>query len=125
MWGQILLPMFIAALLFLGVTALIVRATFVTGGNSARWAAISTIWLTLPAILGGLIALVVLCGVIFGVAYVTGLIPRYSNRIQRFFYRLEYGTKRGATMVRRPVLFLRGALSTIRSGVGSALERLR
>ncbi len=125
MWGQILLPIILATLLFLGITALTIRATFITGGNPSRWAAIATMWLTLPAMFGGLIALAVLGAAIFLIAYVTALIPQYSYKAQRFFYRLEYGTKRAGTMVRRPVLFLQGALSFIKAGIGSAWERLR
>ncbi len=124
MWTEILLPVMLGGLLLVLMTVLTVRGAFQTGGDVARWAAISTIWLVLPVMVGGLIALAVLAALIVLVASGARLIPPYSYRVQRFFYRIEYGTKRAATMVHRPILFAQGLLSVVKSGLHKARERI-
>jgi hypothetical protein len=124
MWSQILLPIILAALVFLAVTYLMVRSAFQAGGDVGRWAAISTIWLVLPVMLGGLIVLAVLGAAIFMIANIPGLILPYSYRAQRIFYRIEYGTKRLAVMVQRPVLMMHGLASMVKSGISRARERI-
>ncbi len=124
LWIQIVLPILLAALLFAALTLLAARAAFQTGGDVSRWAAISTIWLTLPVLLGGLIAGAVLVGMIVLFAQVSKVIPPYSGRIQRVFYRIEYGTKRLATMVHRPILIVQGLVAVIRTGIDRAWERI-
>jgi len=124
MWSQILLPVILAALVFLAVTFLMVRAVFPAGGDVDRWAAVSTIWLVLPVMLGGLIVLAVLGAGIFVLANVPELILPYSYRAQRIFYRFEYGAKRLALMVRKPALMMQGIASVIKSGISRARERI-
>ncbi len=125
MWTQVLLPVLVAVVLFIAITVLMVQATFQRGGDVDRWAAISTIWLSLPVLFGGLIALVVLGALIALVTAAAQVIPPYSYQVQRFFYRIEYGTRQAATMVRRPILIAQGLLSAVRSGVRRAIERIR
>ncbi len=124
MWTQILLPVIVAAVLFVAITVLTVRATFHGGGDVGRWAAISTIWLVLPVMIGGLILFVIIGALIALLVAASGAIPSYSYRVQRFFYRIEYGTRRSATMVHRPILFAHGLLSVIKSGLQKARERI-
>ncbi len=106
------------------LTYLTIRATFQTGGDTGRWAAISTIWLVLPVMLGGLLLLAVLGAAIFLLANVSGLILPYSYKAQRIFYRIEYGTKRAALMVHRPITFAQGMLSMVRAGIDKVWERI-
>ncbi len=124
LWTQIVLPILLAALLFAAFSFLAARAALETGGDVGRWAAISTIWLTLPVLLGGLLAGAVLVGLIVLFAQVTKIIPPYSHRIQRVFYRIEYGTKRLAAMVHQPILMAQGLISVIRTGIHRAWERM-
>lgn len=124
MAAQILLPIIVSAVLFLALTYLMVRATFQAGGDADRWAAISTIWLVLPVLVGGLILLAVIGAAIFMLGNVPGLILPYSYRVQRIFHRMEYSTKRLAVMVRRPVLMLDGLASVVKSGITRVRERI-
>ena len=124
LWTQIVLPILLAALLFAAFTFLAARAALQTGGDVSRWAAISTIWLTLPVLLGGLIAGAILVALIVFITYAIRFIPPYSRRTQRVFYRVEYGTKRLATMVHRPILIAQGLVSVVRTGIERARERI-
>ncbi len=51
---QVILPVVLSALLFIGMIVLISLATFNSGGDVGRWAAISTIWIVIPIMLAGL-----------------------------------------------------------------------
>ncbi len=124
LWAQILLPIIVAALIFAALTYLTLRAAFETGGDVARWAAISTIWLVLPVMVGGLLLLSILGAAIFMLTNVPGFILPYSYQAQRTFYRIEYGTKRLAMMIHRPILLAQGMLSMVKSGIDKAWERI-
>ncbi len=124
MWAQILLPVILAVLIFAAVTYLTFRAAFQTGGDVTRWAAISTIWMVLPVLIGGIMLLAVLGAAIAMLANVPGFILPYSFRAQRAFYRIEYSTKRVAVMIHRPVMLAQGLLAALRSGIDKAWERI-
>lgn len=110
-WTQILLPILITVAFIVAVIVLTTLSTFRNQGDVARWAAISTIWLVLPVMVAGLLILILLIAMIYLVTRLMGLIPPYSFQAQKFFYRIEAGTKRVADMIARPVLFL-GVIST-------------
>ncbi len=107
MWTQILLPIIVAALVFIAIIIVTSLATFRDQADVGRWAAISTIWLVLPVMLAGLIFLVLLIALIYLMARMTALIPPYSYQAQRFVYRIESAVKRLAEMFRKPVLALK------------------
>lgn len=118
LWTQILVPVIIAALALVAVIVLIALATFRSGGDVARWAAISTIWIVIPILILSLIFLVLLAALIYGMASLLKLIPPYTGYAQRIVWRAQGYIQRGADIVARPVLGLEGALATIRSFFG-------
>lgn len=119
-----MLPMLLAVLAFAAVSLLVVRSTFQGNGDASRWAAISTIWLVLPVMLGGLIVLVLIVAMIYLLGMATNLIPPYSYRAQRITARIESSVKRLSAMVRRPALFVRELGQLVRSGITRARERM-
>jgi len=114
-WTQILLPILIAILIFIAFIIFIVSATFRSHGDVSRWAAISTIWLTLPVILASLILLIVLGAMIYLLTRLTGLIPPYSYQAQRIVYRVEGAVRKYALMFRKPVLALQELTKLVRT----------
>ena len=64
-WLQIFLPMILAILLIVALAILTGLATFGGGGDSARWAAISTIWLVIPVMFFGLLVFAILAGLVY------------------------------------------------------------
>ncbi len=123
-WTTILLPIIVAVLIVVGASVMLSVATFQGNGDVVRWAAISTIGLAIPPIIVGLIALGVLLGLIYLVARITGIIPTYSFAVQRFFQRAESVTKRGAAMVRKPMLAVREIGQMVRGRLQKARERM-
>lgn len=123
-WTQILLPIIFAVLVFVALALLAVRAAFGGHGDVSRWAAISTIWLVLPVMIMSLIALAALCAAIYLLTRLTSMLPTYTGRAQRAFYRVEGGARRAAEITRRPVLFVKGLGSFIKTGIRKARERM-
>ena len=62
---QIILPMVLTVILFIALIVLINIATFRDNGDVERWAAVSTIWIVIPIIIGLLIFLALLVGLVY------------------------------------------------------------
>ena len=122
MWTQILLPIIITTLIFVGVIVITCLATFRGHGDVNRWAAISTIWLLLPIMIAGLILLVLLLAMIYLIARATSMIPSYSYQAQRIFYRIKAYVERIASMFRKPVLALQEITKLVRQYIENATK---
>src|SRR5512140_2541351 len=90
---QILVPVIVAGLLLIGAAVLVSLATFRGHGDVERWAAISTIWLVLPVMLGGLLVLVALVAVAYLLGRVASFVPRCTCQAQQFASKVEAGVK--------------------------------
>jgi hypothetical protein len=123
-WQQILLPIFLAALIFIAVIVLTSVATFRDNGEVGRWAAMSEIWLVIPLIVAGLIFLALLIAIIYLVARLINLIPPYSYQAQVIFHRIEGGTKRMAEMARKPFLLFQEFGTLVKTAIAKAQERM-
>ena len=124
LWVQILLPMLLGTAVFVVAPAAVWAIRMGGGGNVGRWAAISTIWLLLPAMVAGAILLAILLVLIFMTGRIQEWIPRYSYSLQHFFARAAAGTRRGAEMVRKPVLAIRGLGSLAKNSLKRLRERV-
>jgi uncharacterized protein involved in cysteine biosynthesis len=122
-WTQILLPILAAALVLVGLSIALSLAALRGSGDVGRWAAISAIWLSVPVMVAELLILAVLVAITYLVAKFAGWIPRYSLRGQRLLHRVETSAKRGADMVRRPMLAFRGLAGSVRDRFERKPER--
>jgi len=118
LWRQIVLPLSLAALLMAAVAALAGAATFSEGGDSPRWAAISTIWLVIPLMGFGLLFLVVLFGLIYLLARALQVIPPYSAKAQSYVNRAAGETRRISDLAVKPILFLDGLFASLKTLFG-------
>jgi FtsH-binding integral membrane protein len=115
---QIILPVVCAALVMIGLVVWISLVTFNQGGDAARWAAISTIWIVIPVMLAGLVLLVLFIGLIYLLARALGALPYYTGLAQDYVYKGRGVILRGANMVVRPILAVDGFLENIRAFFG-------
>lgn len=113
---QVILPMVLTAILFVALIIWINIATFRGSGDSARWAAVSTIWIFTPIIVASLIFLVVLIGLIYLLARLLGMIPIYTNQAQNFVRMLGIRIQHAADVSVSPIMFL--------DGIGASIKRL-
>jgi predicted PurR-regulated permease PerM len=114
--SQILLPMVLAALLFVALIVLVNVATFRGNGDVARWAAISTIWIVIPIMIASLIFLAVLVGIVYLLKRLLNITPTYTGLAQDFVHKLAIRIRLAADQLVKPVIFL--------DSVGASINRL-
>lgn len=112
---QVVLPVALSALGLAGMAVWISIATFKQGGDVGRWAAISTIWVIIPMLIGGLVALAILGGLIYGMARLLTALPHYTGIAQDYIFLARGYIVRGADMAAKPILALNGWLQTAKA----------
>ena len=112
MW-QIILPVVLTSLLLIALIVLINIATFRDGGDVGRWAAISTIWIVVPIMIGMLIFLAILVGLIYLMMRLLNITPTYTSLAQDYVYLAQGYIKRAAEAIVQPVLQLNGILASV------------
>ena len=110
---QIILPVVLTVVFIIALIILINIATFRDNGDVARWAAVSTIWIVIPIIIGMLIFLVILGGLIYALAKLLNITPTYTGMAQDYVRKAAVYIKRGADAVVKPVIQLKGFLATL------------
>ena len=114
MW-QIILPMLLTALLFIAMIVLINIATFREGGDVARWAAVSTIWIVIPIMVGMLIFIALLGGLVYLMMKLLNVTPTYTGLAQDYVYLAVGYIKRVTEAIVKPVIQINGILASIRA----------
>jgi hypothetical protein len=94
---------------------LISLSTFKSGGDVARWAAISTIWIIIPILIGGLIFLALLIALIYGMARLLNMLPHYTSIAQDYVYVARSYIVRGADAVSNSIISIDGFIATIKT----------
>lgn len=117
-WIQIFLPMIVAVLIVIAVAVLTWLATFGIAGDSARWAAISTIWLIIPVMFFGLLFLVIVTGLIYFLTQTMKAIPTYTIKAQQYSYRVSGIIKRISDGGVKPIFFVEEFLAKIKAFFG-------
>ena len=110
---QIIMPVVFTALLLVALTVLINIATFRDGGDVGRWAAISTIWIVIPIMLGLLVVLALMGALVYLMQKLLNITPKYTSLAQDYVYIAEGYIKRATEAIVKPVLQLNGILASI------------
>lgn len=118
LFWQILLPIALTVLFCLALIVVINIATFRDGGDVARWAAISTIWIVVPIIIGLLLALALLAGLVYLMAKLLRVTPTYTGLAQEYVHKAALYVKRGTDAVVKPVFFMEGLGASLRALFG-------
>jgi heme/copper-type cytochrome/quinol oxidase subunit 2 len=117
MW-QIILPITLTVILCIALIVLINVATFRDGGDVGRWAAISTIWIVVPIMIGSLIVLALLGGLVYLMAKLLHIMPTYTGMAQDYVHIAVGYVKRGADAVVKPVFLIDGLGASIKAFFG-------
>lgn len=113
---KIILPVVLSTILCIALIVLINLATFGAGGDVARWAAISTIWIAIPTMIFMLVFLALLVGIIYLLAKLLNITPKYTAMTQDFFYKVESYARRAANAAAKPIIFL--------DSIGAGIHRI-
>jgi hypothetical protein len=116
--GQIILPVVLAAILFIALIVLVNIATFRDNGDVGRWAAISTMWIVIPACIMGFVFLALLGGLIYLLGRLLGVAPTYTGKAQDFVHKLAIRIRRAADMTAKPIIAVNSYGATLKALLG-------
>jgi ABC-type microcin C transport system permease subunit YejE len=103
---KILAPVIAASVLCVLCSAMVYVATFGYGGDVTLWAEISEIYLAIPTIIFLVILFAVVGGLVFLMARLLSILPRYTFLAQDYSHKIKIYVRRGADYAARPVIFL-------------------
>jgi hypothetical protein len=115
---QIVFPVALTTLLLIGLIVLINIATFQQGGDVARWAAISTIWIVIPIMIVLLVITALLGVIVYYLGKLLHITPTYTGLAQDYVHKAAVYIKRGADMAVKPVLLLDGLGASVKRFFG-------
>jgi type II secretory pathway component PulL len=108
---QILVPFFVVMAFILFVAVLVT-----TGSTATRtWADVSTIWLIAPMLVFALLFLAVLGFLIFGIAKLLQITPRFTGKAQDFFTLLSNWARIIADGAAKPFVWFQQAGAILKS----------
>lgn len=116
--SQILLPIILAAILFLALVILVILATANGTGDVGRWAAISTMWIAIPTCIMGFVLLALLGGMVYLMGRLLGVAPTYTGKAQDFVHKFAIRIRRAADMAVKPIFSVNGFGATIKAILG-------
>jgi hypothetical protein len=116
--SQIILPMVLAALVFIAVVVMLILATANGTGDVGRWAAISTMWIAIPTCIMGFVFLALLGGLIYLLGRLLGIAPTYTGRAQDFVNQLAVRIRRIADASAKPIISLNSYGASINRFLG-------
>jgi hypothetical protein len=108
---QIFVPLGITVLIFVAAS---VGAATQTGATDSLWADISTIWLLIPVIFFAIIFLLLLVGIIYGVAKLLQITPIYTHQLYNLICMLGKKIEGLADETAKPIFFVEGISASIR-----------
>ncbi|PWH13937.1 MAG: hypothetical protein DDG60_09510 [Anaerolineae bacterium] len=101
---QIILPILLVTLLGLGFAGIAIYGAVVNHAGVSLWADIALIWLILPTMVIALIILVLTIGVVYALAKLLGIAPRYTGLVQLYALWLNAEIVRWTEKIVQPVL---------------------
>ncbi len=107
---QILLPIILAALIGLGFAALAIYGAVGGQAGVSLWADISLIWLIIPMMFLALVILALLVALVYGLAKLLGVAPRYTGLAQHYALWLNAEIVLLTEKIVQPVLSLKAWL---------------
>jgi hypothetical protein len=110
---KIIFPVILSVVLCIASVVLINIATFRNDGDVARWAAVSTIWIVIPIMIGMVIFLALLGGIIYLLARLLNAAPTYTGLAQDYVNLAVVYIKRASEAIVKPVIQLNGILASI------------
>jgi hypothetical protein len=115
---QIILPVVLGTLLFVGLVVLINVGAWGYNGDVGRWSAIATMWISIPVCLMGFVFLALLGGMIYLMGRLLGVAPTYTGKAQDFVHKLAIRIRLIADKLVKPIISVNGFGATIKALLG-------
>jgi hypothetical protein len=116
--SQILLPVILAAIVFVAIVVMVIIATANGTGDVGRWAAVSTIWIAIPTCILGFAFLAVVGGLVFLMGKLLGVAPTYTGKAQDFIHKIAIRIRLIADKIVKPVFAVNGFGATVKAFFG-------
>jgi ABC-type multidrug transport system permease subunit len=107
MTRQILVPIILVTVIGLGFVALSIYGAVANSSNVSLWADISLIWLIIPMMFLALVILGLVGGMVYGLAKLLGVTPRYTGLAQQYALWLNAEIVLWTDKIIQPVLSLK------------------
>lgn len=107
MTRQILVPIILVTVIGLGLVALSIYGIVGRSANVSLWADISLIWLIIPMMFLALVILGLVGGMVYGLAKLLGVTPRYTGLVQQYALWLNAEIVLWTDKIIQPVLSLK------------------
>ena len=118
-WVQIYLPLGMWVMILAALVFWVWQAGF---GAVTVWADVALVVVLIPLFVLGLIILIVLAGLTYGVFWLFGWLPDPLHRLQSIIARVERGTQKGADGVARPMLVVQAVIAMLEAAVASIVS---
>ena len=109
---QILVPFLIVAARILVMAVLVASGT---GDTNRPWADVSIIWMIAPMLLVALVFVTVLSLLIYAIARLLKVTPKYTAKAQSFVAQASAGARKVADGATKPVFWVQQARAIIKS----------
>ena len=109
---QILAPFLVMAALIIAAAVLVVTGT---ASGTRAWVDVSIIWMLIPMLVLALFLVIVLGSLIYGIAKLTQLTPRYTGKAQDFFALISGWTRKIADGAAKPFVWYQQAGAIIKT----------
>jgi hypothetical protein len=109
---QILVPFLLMAGVIIAGAILVVMAG---ESRTSTWADVSLIWLLAPMLFFALVILLTIISIVYGMAKLLQVLPKYTGKAQGFFVLLSTGTRNMADGATKPAIWFRQAGAVIKS----------
>ena len=115
---QITMPLLLGVVLFLGLIALTIVGGVQGDPMIGKWADTSLIWLILPALMFTLVFILITGGLVYLLLRLINILPGYSHKLQRIFWRIQEVVEKGADTAASPVIKAAGFRAAWRALLG-------
>ncbi len=109
---QILVPIIVALILVITASVAVAMGS---DASTSRWADISAIWIIIPLLFSALVALIILGGIIYGMAKLLNITPIYTQKLTALIYLAEQKIKNAADLSTKPIFFIEELAASVRS----------
>lgn len=109
---QILVPIIVALVLVIAASIAVATGT---DASTSRWADVSTIWLLIPLLVFAFISLIILSGMIYGMAKLLKITPTYTQKLYALICLATEKIEDIADATAKPIFFVEGISASIKS----------
>ena len=109
---QILAPMIIVLLLIIAASVAVTASPI---ASASLWADVSTIWLLIPLLVFAFISLIILSGMIYGMAKLLKITPTYTQKLYALICLATEKIEDIADATAKPIFFVEGISASIKS----------